>query len=203
MQTVSDIEQLEVIYGAVNPSSLTKQTAVVTPEYRRLIEASPFAALATVGPSGMDCSPRGDRPGVVRVIDELTIQLPDRRGNGRIDSLRNIVEDGRVALLFLIPGITECMRVNGTAVLRTDPELLAAYDVAGNTPASVIEITVADVYFQCARAVKRAQLWDPQVQVDRDALPTPGQIMTAITDGDFDGETYDAELQARQAKTLY
>lgn len=203
MNMIKTIEELESIYGAVNPNALTKQTSVVTAEYRQLIEASPFVALATIGPSGMDCSPRGDLPGVVRVIDQTTMQLPDRRGNRRIDSLRNIVQDGRVALLFLIPGIVECMRVNGTAVLRTDAELLNSYSVGGNAPASVVEITVADVYFQCARAIKRSQLWDPGVQVDRETLPTPGQIMTAITNGDFDGRTYEAELQPRQAKTLY
>ena len=202
-QTVSSIEQLEALYPQVNPNSLAKESRVILPQYRTLIEASPFVALATVGPGGMDCSPRGDRPYAVHVVDETTLHLPDRRGNNRMDSLRNIVEDGRVALLWLTPGITECMRVNGQAVLRCDDEIRGLYPMRGNLPATVIEVTVESVYFQCARAVKRAELWNPHVQVSRDSLPTPGEIMTAITNGEFDGQAYDDELQDRQAKTLY
>lgn len=202
-QTVTSIQQLESIYTAVNPSSLTKETVVVTPEYQKLIEASPFVSVATIGPEGMDCSPRGDRPQVVYVVDEHTLHLPDRRGNNRIDTLRNIVSDGRIALMFLIPGITECMRVNGRAVLRHDPEALAMYAVGGKLPATVIEITVEVAYFQCARAVKRADLWNSDVQIDRGSIPTAGQIMTAITSGQFDGQAYDDALQERQAATMY
>ena len=200
---VTSIDELESLYPTVNPNSLTKESPVLLPEYRALIEASPFVSLATIGPSGMDCSPRGDRPNAVHVVDEKTLHLPDRRGNNRMDSLRNIVEDGRVALLWLIPGITECMRVNGTAVLRNDDAARELYPMRGVLPATVIEITVDTVYFQCARAVKRAELWNPEVQVNRDSLPTPGQIMTAITNGEFDGQAYDDALQDRQAKTLY
>ena len=201
--TVSSIEHLESLYPQVNPNSLTKESPVLLPEYRTLIEASPFVSLATIGPSGMDCSPRGDRPQAVYVVDEKTLHLPDRRGNNRMDSLRNIVEDGRVALLWLTPGITECMRVNGHAVLRCDDQARELYPMRGVLPATVIEITIDTVYFQCARAVKRADLWNPDVQVDRDSLPTPGQIMTAITSGEFDGQAYDDALQQRQADTLY
>ena len=200
---VTSIDALETLYPQVNPNSLTKETSVILPEYRTLIEASPFVSLATVGPAGMDCSPRGDRPQAVHVVDETTLHLPDRRGNNRMDSLRNIVEDGRVALLWLIPGITECMRVNGRAVLRADDAARELYPMRGALPATVIEITVEAVYFQCARAVKRADLWNPAVQVERDSLPTPGQIMTSITSGAFDGQAYDDALQQRQAETLY
>ncbi len=202
-QTVTSISQLESIYDAINPSSLTKETTVITPEYQKLIEASPFVSVATIGPEGMDCSPRGDRPQVVHVVDENTLHLPDRRGNNRIDTLRNIVSDGRIALMFLIPGITECMRINGRAVLRHDPEALAMYAVGDKLPATVIEITVEAAYFQCARAVKRADLWNHEVQVDRGSIPSPGQIMTAITSGEFDGQAYDDALQDRQAATMY
>ncbi len=202
-QTVTSIEQLESIYSTLNPASLTKETTVITPEYQKLIEASPFVSVATVGPDGMDCSPRGDRPQVVYVVDEHTLHLPDRRGNNRIDTLRNIVSDGRIALMFLIPGITECMRINGRAVLRHDPETLALYAFGDKLPATVVEITVEAAYFQCARAVKRADLWNPEVQVDRASVPSPGQIMTAITSGEFDGQAYDDALQDRQAATMY
>ena len=202
-QTVTSIEQLETLYTQVNPNSLAKESPVILAEYRTLIEASPFVALATVGQSGMDCSPRGDRPQAVHVVDETTLHLPDRRGNNRMDSLRNIVEDGRVALLWLTPGITECMRVNGRAVLRCDDAVRELYPMQNKLPATVIEVTVESVYFQCARAVKRAELWNPDVQVSRDSLPSPGEIMAAITDGEFDGQTYDNELEDRQAETLY
>ena len=200
---VTSIAQLESLYPQVNPASLTKETAVITMEYRRLIEAAPFFALATIGPGGMDCSPRGDRPQAIFVVDEHTLHLPDRRGNNRLDSLRNIVEDGRVAILLLIPGVTECMRVNGRAQLLQDPEALTPYAANGILPATVIELHVESVYFQCARAVKRADLWNPDLRVDRSSLPTPGGIMSAITKGAFDGQAYDDALQERQAKTLY
>ena len=202
-EIVTSIDQLEALYPPVNPNSLTKESPIILPQYRTLIEASPFVSLATVGPGGMDCSPRGDRPQAVYVVDNKTLHLPDRRGNNRMDSLRNIVTDGRVALLWLIPGITECMRVNGKAILRSDESVRAQYVVDGKLPTTVIEVTVDAVYFQCARAVKRAKLWDADVQVERSSLPTPGQIMTAITDGTFDGQAYDDALQERQAKTLY
>ncbi len=203
MNVISSIDELEAIYQPANPNALAKQSDTLTAEYIELIEAAPMCALATVGPGGMDCSPRGDLPSAVTVVDEITIHLPDRRGNNRLDSLRNIVEDGRVALLFMIPGITECMRVNGTAVLRTDPDLLERYTVQGKAPASVIEITTEAVYFQCARALKRSEFWNPQRHRDRDSLPTPGEVMTAMTRGEFDGAAYDAELQDRQARTMY
>ena len=200
---VTSIDQLEALYPPVNQNSLTKETDRLLPEYQTLIQASPFVALATIGPGGMDCSPRGDRPQVVHVVDDKTLHLPDRRGNNRMDSLRNIVQDPRVGLLWLTPGLTECMRVNGQAVLRADQAVRERYDMQGKLPTTVIEITVEAVYFQCARAVKRAKLWDPSVQVERTSLPTPGQIMTAITKGEFDGQQYDDELQERQAQTMY
>ncbi len=202
-QIITSIEELESIYSTVNPSSLTKEMAVITPEYQELIEASPFVSVATIGPGGMDCSPRGDHPQVVHVVNQNTLHLPDRRGNNRIDSLRNIVNDGRIALMFLIPGITECMRVNGRAVLRSDPDILAQYGVGDKLPATVIEITVEAAYFQCARAVKRADLWNPAAQIGRGSVPTPGEIMTSITSGAFDGQAYDDALQERQAATMY
>ncbi len=200
---VSRLADLEALYGQPAEASRVKETDRLVPEYRALIEAAPFAALATCGPEGMDCSPRGDGPGFVQVRDEKTLLLPDRRGNNRIDSLRNIVRDPRVALLFLIPGIGETLRVNGRAVISVDPALLESFAVDGKAPRSVLVITVEAVYFQCARAVMRSDLWNPARHVARDTLPSAGQILAALSDNCVGGEAYDKALPDRQRSTLY
>lgn len=185
------------------PTSLAKVANHVHPLYRPFIEASPFAVLATRGPHGLDTSPRGDRPGFVTVADEHTLLLPDRRGNGRIDSLRNIVHCSDVALLFLLPGRGEALRVNGRARISAHPRLCERFGVGGKLPHSVLVIAVASVYFQCARAVTRAGLWQPAAAVDPAQVPTPGQVLQALSAGAIDGVAYDAELPARQRATLY
>ncbi|MBK7622659.1 MAG: pyridoxamine 5'-phosphate oxidase family protein [Kineosporiaceae bacterium] len=204
---VSDIASLEAIYGAFPEGGRLKETPVITPLQRRWIEASPFVLLATAGEEGLDCSPRGDPAPVVHVVDEHTLHLPDRRGNKRLDSLRNIVLDGRVGLLFLIPGLGTTLRVNGTAVLRTDPALLERYAMARldgrKLPQTVIEIAVQTVYTQCPKALIRADLWNPQLHRTADELPTVGAIMAEITQGAFDGATYDASYPQRVADTIY
>jgi uncharacterized protein len=200
---ITTVAELEALYGEINQGSLLKETDRVIPEYRAFIEAAPFAALATRGPEGHDCSPRGDGPGFVRVQDEKTLLLPDRRGNNRIDSLRNIVRDPGVALLFLIPGIGETLRVNGRAAISVDPDLLEGFSVDGRAPKSVIMITVEAVYFQCARAILRSQLWDPDRHVARASLPSAGQMLAALTKNQLGGETYDKALPERQRTTLY
>src|SRR6201986_3983478 len=156
MSVIATIEQLEAIYGQTNDASTVKVAARVPPSYRMMIEKSPFAALATAGPEGLDCSPRGDLSGFVRIHDDRTLMMPDRRGNNRIDSLRNIVRDPRVALLFLIPGSGTTLRVNGRAHLSAEPDLLASFKVEGKTPRTVIVMTVDEIYFQCARAIVRS-----------------------------------------------
>ncbi|MFD1705062.1 MSMEG_1061 family FMN-dependent PPOX-type flavoprotein, partial [Methylopila henanensis] len=158
---VETIEQLEAIYGAPAESSLVKQVPRLTAEYRAIIEASPFAALATSGLEGLDCSPRGDGRGFVRIADDRTLILPDRKGNNRIDSLRNVLRDPRVALLFLVPGAGVTLRVNGRAEISVDADLLASFAVDGAAPRTALVISVEAVYFQCARAVIRSKLWDP------------------------------------------
>jgi len=201
---ITDIDQLAAIYSApLAPASVVKEVGRITPHYRALIEASPFAVLGTAGPEGLDCSPRGDGPGFVRIVDERTLVLPDRRGNNRIDSLRNIVRDPRVALLFLIPGSGTTFRVNGRAVISADPDLLASFAVSGQAPRTAIVITVETAYFQCARAVVRSQLWDPQRHVDPATLPSPGEILAALTDGQVGGRAYDEEWPSRAAATLW
>jgi uncharacterized protein len=201
--TITTLSELEAVYGEINKGSLVKETDRVVPEYQAFIEAAPFVALATRGPEGLDCSPRGDGPGFVRVRDEKTLLLPDRRGNNRVDSLRNIVRDPSVALLFLIPGIGETLRVNGRARISVEPSLLESFAIDGKAPKSVITITVEAVYFQCARAILRSELWNPQKHVARGSLPSAGQILAALSNNQVGGEAYDKELPERQRTTLY
>jgi uncharacterized protein len=200
---ITTIADLESLYGEVNKGSLLKETDRIVPEYRALIEASPFLALATRGPEGLDCSPRVDGPGFVRVEDEKTLLLPDRRGNNRIDSLKNIVRDPGVALLFLIPGIGETLRVNGRAAISVEPSLLESFSVDGKAPRSVIAITVEAVFFQCARAILRSELWNPQKHVARGSLPSAGRILAALSDNEVGGDAYDKQLPERQRTSLY
>src|SRR5499433_2157 len=179
---IRSIEELETIYKDPAEPALAKVTDYVTSDYGALIAASPFVALATSGPEGLDCSPRGDLAGFVRIHDEKTLMMPDRRGNNRVDSLRNIVRDPRVALLFLIPGSGSTLRVNGRAHLSRDTALIASFKVDGNAPRSVIVICIEEIYFQCARAIVRADLWNPGKRVHPGTLPTPGQILAAMSD---------------------
>ena len=201
---VETLAQLEALYRIpLAPASVVKETDHITPHYRRLIDASPFVALATSGPEGLDCSPRGDAAEVVRIADERTLILPDRRGNNRIDSLRNIVRDPRVALLFLIPGSGTTFRVNGRALISADPELLASFAVESQAPRSAIVVTVERTYFQCARAIVRSGLWDPDRHVDPASLPTPGEILAALSSGEVGGKPYDEAWPARAAASLW
>lgn len=203
MTEITSVEQLETIYGTPGEASLVKELDRLIPEYVAFVEASPFVALATSGPEGLDCSPRGDLRGFVRVADERTLLMPDRRGNNRVDSLKNIVRDGRVGLLFLVPGSGTTLRVNGTARLSIDPELCASFAVDGQAPRSVIVITIHAVYFQCARAIVRSELWNPDRHVDPKSLPTPGRILAATSQARIDGEAYDAEWPERARKTMW
>jgi hypothetical protein len=203
MSIITTVEQLEALYGAPSEASLVKEVAVLTPEYRALVEASPFVALATSGPEGLDCSPRGDLAGFVRVYDEKTLMMPDRRGNNRVDSLKNIVQDPRVALLFLIPGSGTTFRVNGKAHLSTEPALLDSFAVDEKAPRSVIVVTVETAYFQCARAIVRSDLWNPEKHVDPKALPTAGQILATLSDNRVGGAGYDLEWPERAKKSLW
>lgn len=203
MSIVATIEQLEAIYGFPNNASTVKVADRVTAPYRILIEKSPFAALATCGPEGIDCSPRGDLPGFVRIQDERTLMMPDRRGNNRCDSLRNIVRDPRVALLFLIPGSGSTLRVNGRAQVSAEPELLTSFTFEGKTPRTVIVMTVEEIYFQCARAIVRSDLWNPDKRIDPKTLPTPGQILAEMSDNAVGGEKYDRDWPERARQTMW
>lgn len=203
MDIVRSLDELDALYGEPVPTSITKELDHLTPLHVRYVEESPFVLVASAGPDGLDCSPRGDPAGFVRVVDERTLMLPDRRGNNRLDTLRNLVVDPRIALLFLVPGVGTTLRVNGTAVLATDPRLRESFAVQGKLPATVIVVTTTSVYTQCPKALIRSQLWDPAGFRRTSDLPTPGQIMQHITAGAFDGAAYDAAYPERVRQTIY
>jgi uncharacterized protein len=203
MQMIDSVEQLEALYGAPLETATVKEVDYVTPEYARFIHASPFVSLATSGPEGLDCSPRGDLPGFVRIADERTLLMPDRRGNNRVDSLRNVVRDPKVALLFLVPGVGNTLRVNGRARLSIEPELLRSFAVNGQPPRSVIVIRVDAVYFQCARALVRSELWNPKKHVDPKTLPSAGEMIASLSQDRLGGEPYDRGWAERAKATLW
>ncbi len=200
---ITTSEELARLFGAVGEASIRKEVPQVHPHYQAMIEASPFAVLATSGPGGLDASPRGDAPGFVVVENPTTLLLPERRGNNRVDSLHNLLTDPRVALLFLIPGVAESLRVNGRAVISVAPSLLQRFVVKGQPPRCVLVVTVEAVYFQCARAIQRSGLWHGVPSERPAAVPTPGTILSALTDAAIDAARYDSELPARQRDTLY
>ena len=199
---VHSAEQLAALYGQPSEASQIKESAVLNAAYRALLEASPFVVLATTGPGGLDASPRGDLAPVLVVQDERTLLLPDRRGNHRLDSLRNLVADPRVALLCLVPGTSETLRINGRAQVSADPTLCQRLAIEGKPPATVVVITIDVVYFQCARALARSQLWNPASWPARDTLPSAGQMLSNASQGQFDGTAYDAALALRQRDSL-
>lgn len=201
MEFIEDIESLEARYGAPGEASLVKVARRMTPLYRRWIMASRFCVLTTVGPEGVDGSPRGDDGPVVLELDEGTLALPDWRGNQRLDSLRNIVRDPRVALMFMVPGSNNVIRVNGRAKLTADAGLRARFEKNAKRPATVIVIRIEEIYSQCARAIIRSGLW---TSGDKSAdLPSVGDLLVEMTEGRFDGAAYDQEWPDRAAKTMW
>src|SRR5216683_116221 len=200
---VTTHQALDQLYEAPGGNSLLKEIDHINAPYRAMIEAAPFFALATAGPDGLDCSPRGDAPGFVRIHDEKTLLVPDRRGNNRIDSLRNILSDPRVALLFLIPGCGETIRINGRAAISTDPELCASFAVNEKAPRAVLVVSVDRIFYQCAKAIVRSKLWDPSRHVDRKSLPSNGTILAELTEGKIGGEAHDRAAPERLKATLY
>lgn len=194
-------DQLADLFGTPSEAASRKEVPFIHPVYRQWIEASPFAVLATVGPGGVDTSPRGDPAPLVRVVDEHTLLLPERRGNNRVDGLRNILANPAVALLFFIPGVNETVRVNGRAVISVAPDLLQSFAVGGALPKCVLQIRVETMFFQCARAFLRSGLWNPD-QPPRE-VPSPGRILAALTDAKVGGAAYDRELVDRLRSSLY
>lgn len=202
MTTITTLDELQALYGDSHERSRRKELPHLIEPYRALIQASPFVVLASAGPDGLDCSPRGDAPGFVHILDDHTLLLPDRPGNNRIDSLRNIVHNPQVALLFLIPGVGESLRVNGRADISLDPELLELGRAQGKLPRSALRIQVQSCYFQCSKAAVRSGLWDASRQVERASLPSAGDIFRCIYE-EFDVEAYERDLQQRLRTSLY
>jgi uncharacterized protein len=200
---ITTLEALEALYDKPYGPSIVKEVDHINAHYRKFIEAAPFFALATGGPEGLDCSPRGDAPGFVRVADEKTLLIPDRRGNNRIDSLRNIVSDPRVALLFLIPGVGETIRVIGRASISADPALTGTFIIDGKAPRTVIVVAVERAFYQCTKAIVRSKLWDPARHVDRKSLPSAGTILAEISGGKIGGPEHDRGQPQRIKETLY
>lgn len=198
---IDSIETLEALYGAAIPSSVEKVADTVTGAYARWIAASRFCVLATVGPEGTDASPRGDVGPVAAILDPTRLAIPDWRGNNRLDSLRNIVRDGRVSLMFMVPGSTSVVRVNGTAELETDPDLVSRFEVKGRHPTCVIVVTVAEVYMQCAKALLRSELW---VEGDRSGdVPTAGEMLAEATAERHGGADYDRDYATRAEERMW
>ena len=203
MSTIRTLDELEALYSAPVPTAITKEIDHLTELHGAYIEASPFVLVATSGLDGLDCSPRGDPSGFVRVVDEKTLMIPDRRGNNRLDTLRNLVVDSRIGLLFLVPGVGVTLRVNGTAEISTDVELRESFAMGDKVPTTVIIITTTSVYTQCPKALMRSHLWDPARHRDPSELPSVGDIMEVITSGVFDGKAYDDAYPERLRETIY
>ena len=199
--TVNDISELSSLYGEPAPASIGKVVQELTPLYLKWILASRFCVVSTVGAEGTDGSPRGDDGPVVRPLDAKTLLMPDWRGNNRIDTLRNVVEDGRISLMFMVPGSNTVVRLNGKAALSIDPALTEQFDFNGKHPRSVIVIKIAEIYTQCARAPMRAELWAGKpAPVD---LPTVGELLAEATKGEQGGKSYDDDWLDRALETMW
>jgi PPOX class probable FMN-dependent enzyme len=200
---LTNVEELESIYGKPNERSVRKEISYISEDYAAFILASPFVMLASAGEDGLDCSPKGDAMGFVRILDAHTLAIPDRPGNNRIDTLRNLVHDPRIALLFLVPGAGEMMRVNGRASIADDSDPLASFNVNGKPPRTVILVHVESVYFHCSKAVVRSDLWNAEKHVDRASLPSAGAMLKNVSDSSFDADAYDRALPGRLKTDLY
>ncbi|MCH2549713.1 MAG: pyridoxamine 5'-phosphate oxidase family protein [Alphaproteobacteria bacterium] len=200
---VTSLKELNELYGKSPEGAIKKEIDHISDKYKKFIEASPFVIIATSGPGGLDCSPRGDPPGFVKVINKKTLLIPDRRGNNRVDSLTNIIQDPRISLLFLIPGIGETIRINGSAKICVDADLCNSFSMNGKNPKSIIEVIVGSIYYQCPKALVRSKLWDPNSQIEREQLPTTGSILESITEGRIDGKEYDKAYPKRLKDTIY
>ncbi len=200
---ITTVEELEALYGTPVGPSLAKEIDHISEHYRAFIEKAPFFVIATSGPGGLDCSPRGDPAGFVRVLDRKRVLIPDRRGNNRLDSLRNLVEDPRVSLLFLIPGVNETLRINGRARIIVDAALAASFTINDKMPKILLEVTADRVYYQCAKALVRSRLWTSEAQLPRSALPSTGQILEEITHKEIDAAEHDKGYPERVKQTIY
>jgi PPOX class probable FMN-dependent enzyme len=202
MNFIQTSEQLRALFGATPPNALRKETDHLHPVYQQWIQSSGFAVLATSGPTGLDTTPRGDPVPLVKIIDEKTLVLPERKGNNRIDSLLNILHDPRVSLIFLVPGVDETLRVNGSARITADPELLQSLAVNGRPPACALWIHVDQVFFQCGKSMMRSGLWQ-QRAADAPQPPSAGEILAALSSGAIDAAQYEQEKPQRLRDGMY
>jgi PPOX class probable FMN-dependent enzyme len=200
---ITSIEELEKLYDKQRLASGVKEIDYISDDYRVFIDKSPFVIIATVGPEGLDCSPRGDPAGFVRVRDRKTVLIPDRRGNNRLDSLRNIVRDPRISLLFMIPGIGNTLRINGRAEIHDDPALCAEFEMQGKLPRTVLSVTTDSVYYQCPKALVRSRLWSADAQIPRSELPSMGAILEKLSKGGIDAAEFDKAYPARLKEEIY
>jgi PPOX class probable FMN-dependent enzyme, DR_2398 family len=200
---VTTMAQLEALYGTPSGPAVAKEIDYISNGYRALIEAAPFVAIATSGPEGLDCSPKGDPAGFVRILDDKTLAIPDRPGNNRIDGFRNIMRDPRIAVLFLIPGVGETLRVNGRASISIDPDLMQSFAVNGKLPRSVLIVHIETTFFHCSKAIVRSKLWDEATKIDRKSLPSTGTIIAEASQGRLGGEAYDRDAPERIKAQLY
>lgn len=203
MHKVTTLEELETLYGDPVEAAIVKEIDYISDHYRVFVDKAPFVVIATVGPEGLDCSPRGDPAGFVRVVDKKTVMIPDRRGNNRVDALKNIIRDPRISLLFLIPGVGNTLRINGTAEIIVDEALNQSFAMNGKLPRSVLKVTADRVYFQCPKALVRSRLWSPETHIQRSELPSSGEILEALTGGKFDGAEYEKNYPKRLQETIY
>jgi len=200
---ITSIEELEKLYDKQRLASGVKEIDYISDDYRVFIDKSPFVIIATVGPEGLDCSPRGDPTGFVRVRDRKTVLIPDRRSNNRLDSLRNIVRDPRISLLFMIPGIGNTLRINGRAEIHDDPALCAEFEMQGKLPRTVLSVTTDSVYYQCPKALVRSRLWSADAQIPRSELPSMGVILEKLSKGGIDAAEFDKAYPARLKAEIY
>ena len=203
MHRINTLEELDALYGTPVQAAIAKEIGYISEHYKAFVDKAPFVVIATSGPEGLDCSPRGDPAGFVRVRDSKTVLIPDRRGNNRIDTLRNIVRDPRISLLFMIPGIGNTLRINGRAEISVDPQLCESFSMQGKLPRSVLVVTAESVYFQCPKALVRSRLWDPTSQIARSELPSTGEILAQVSKGTIDAAEYDRAYPQRLKETIY
>lgn len=207
MQKITSLEMLEQRYsGPVSERAIWKEIDHIDDLYRPFIEASPFLILSTHGKRGVDCSPRGDAPGFVRVVAPNCIQIPDRKGNNRLDSMRNIIDNGQVGIIFLIPNVGETIRVSGNAEILIDAELCNSFAVNEKPASSVLSVSVHKAYYQCQKALARSRLWDPETRVERSSLPSAGQMAQHFSTWhgqEFDGQAYDEGYSEYMQENMY
>ncbi|MFT5160870.1 MAG: PPOX class probable FMN-dependent enzyme [Paracoccaceae bacterium] len=201
MKYVETVEELETVYGVAVAASLSKVADHLTQEYGRWVAASKFCIVSTVGPEGTDGTPRGDDGPVVAIQDAHTVLLPDWAGNNRCDSLRNIIRDERVSLMFMVQGSNNVVRINGRAKITMDEGLCRQFDRKGMMPRSVVVIAIDEVYFQCAKALMRSRLWGDLPDISD--LPTAGDLVKSMTNGEFGGAEYDAAYEERAKKQFW